>query len=308
MPKCKLCSAQSVIWLRDQNRGLCQKHFEEYFLSRVKRAISKYKMLKKSEKVVVGLSGGKDSLVTAWSLKKLGYNVEGVFIDLGFKHYSEASFKAVENFCKRFNIPFERVDMKNKFGVTVPELLSANRRKSCSLCGSVKRYVLNKIALEKNAILATGHHLSDEISQLIGNFLNLQHEYLWRQSPILPEEEGMARKIKPLCLLREEEIEKIAEILQIQPVREKCPFSKGATTFKNRKLAKEIENIFPGASYRLYTQFLEKKEEIFKPHEVELKRCKICGYKTILDICNFCRWKMKWEEKSGKLKVKSHNI
>lgn len=89
--KCKKCGAQAIIHLKQHNIALCAEHYEEFFLSRVKKAIHVFKMFDKPSKILVAVSGGKDSLVLWDVLDRLEYQTEGLYIDLGIGNYSETS-------------------------------------------------------------------------------------------------------------------------------------------------------------------------------------------------------------------------
>ena len=77
----------------------------------VKQTLAKIK-LSKRDKILVALSGGKDSTVTAYLLKKFGYNIEGFHINLGMGGYSERCLEAVKQLCKQLDIKLYLYDIK----------------------------------------------------------------------------------------------------------------------------------------------------------------------------------------------------
>ena len=83
---------------------------------KVAETIRKYKLMRKSDKVVVALSGGKDSTSVIYILKKLGYDVHGLMIDLHLGEWSEIHKKNIEKFCLENQIPLTVVDLKKEIG------------------------------------------------------------------------------------------------------------------------------------------------------------------------------------------------
>lgn len=78
--RCRICKREAVHRVRSFGIALCEQHLEEFCLKRVKEAIRRYKMFNKKDKVLVAVSGGKDSLVTWDILVKLGFNVTALFL------------------------------------------------------------------------------------------------------------------------------------------------------------------------------------------------------------------------------------
>ena len=79
---------------------------ERFIFENVKKTISDYKLLDEKEKVLVALSGGKDSISVLYILKKLGYNVSALTIDLNIGDYTKKNVKTARAFCKEHNIDY----------------------------------------------------------------------------------------------------------------------------------------------------------------------------------------------------------
>jgi tRNA(Ile)-lysidine synthase TilS/MesJ len=175
------------------------------FRLKVMNIIQKYGLLKKEDRVVVAVSGGKDSLALLDVLKDLGFNVSAFHIYLGIEkeNFSLNSLEIVKSFCKERKIPLYVFDLR-ELGKTVGNYKGT--RPKCSFCGLVKRYLTSKFARDFGFdALATGHHFDDEVSFIFSNLINFNLNYLVRQGPLVGGK-GLPKKIKPFyevkdCLL-----------------------------------------------------------------------------------------------------------
>lgn len=305
--KCKICGKPAVIKLRAHNIALCPEHFTEFFERQVRRTISKYKMLTPGERVLVAVSGGKDSLVLITVLQRLGYDVMGFHIDLGIGEYSQVSRQKAEAHCEKIGAPCLVYDLKEMFGMGITEAARKSKRSPCSLCGMTKRYLMNMAARETGIdVVATGHNLDDQAAALFANLLRWDVSYLAKGSPVLPAEHGFPRKVKPLALVSEREVAAYALINGIDYVRWECPHSEGARFLVYKEHLNQIEEMSPGTKRRFYQGYLDNIWR-FQDEEEErkLKPCKICGMPTAAEdgICSFCKF---WRrDEVEKLKGKS---
>lgn len=299
--KCSICGETAVINMRHHRLRLCVEHFLEWFPKQTQRTIEKYEMFGPDDRVLVAVSGGKDSLALWDVLLRLGYQADGVYINLGIggAAYSNASQERVRAFTEqRESIRYRVVNVADEYGMSVPELARERRRSSkmCSLCGLIKRHIMNRMAYEgQYTAIATGHNLDDEVATLMQNVLHWETGYLERQAPVLPATHPkLARKVKPLCRMYERDSAAYAIIRGIDYIQEECPYSVGATSILYKHLLNELEKRSPGAKSQFYLQFLKAKREqamVFPRDERPLLReCRRCGQPTMAgDLCAFCR-------------------
>ncbi len=287
--------------MRHHRLALCEEHYLQWFPQQVERAIERYKMFRPDDRVLVAVSGGKDSLALWDVLLRLGYAAEGLYIKLGISQgdYSEKSLSMVERFAaQRTGVHFQVVDVKAIYGQSVPELAKKRHRgrRICSLCGLVKRHIMNRAAYEGGyAAVVTGHNLDDEAATLIVNTLRWQTGYLARQAPVLPSTHPrLARKVKPFCRLYERETAAYVLIQGIDYIYDECPFAVGAKTIFYKAILNQLERRSPGAKLQFYLEFLRAKKRgeliLEDKEEVELKECQCCGQPTTAPgLCAFCR-------------------
>lgn len=287
--------------MKQHKLALCKEHYLEWIPEQTERFIKKYKMFTREEKVIVAVSGGKDSLSLWDILVRLGFKADGLYIGLGIdggRDYSSESHRLTENFAERNHLNLHVVDVEKEYGYSIPVLAEMSHRgkgKPCSVCGLTKRHVMNRIARDLGYdVLATGHNLDDEAATLFGNTLIWSKEFLLRQSPVLAESDGLARKVKPLCRFYEKEMTAYALLRGIEYIYEECPFAVGSTSIYYKKLLNELESDRPGAKLIFYLKFLEgRKQGLFTspdPDAPGLITCPNCGQPTTAPgECSFCR-------------------
>ena len=251
-------------------------------------------MFGKSSKILVAVSGGKDSLVLWQVLSNLGYQADGVFIDLNIEDFSLPSRRLAENMAETLGRPLHVASLKEEVGISIGDLKSRTK-KYCSLCGSIKRYFLNRVArLKGYDVLVTGHNLDDEASSLLSNVVNWQLKYLARKYPVLPEGQGFVRKAKPLCRVTAWEIKEYARRRKIEFLEERCPFSPEATRLVYAALMDDLERQMPGTKIRFYMDYLNKAYPIFHAKMEEfmerpLIQCASCGEPAVSSPCLVCK-------------------
>ncbi len=297
--KCRKCPRPAVLNMRQHKLALCDIHYPEWFTAQTQRAIEKYAMFGREDRVLVAVSGGKDSLSLWDVLLRLGYRADGLYIDLGIPDYSSLSRRKVEQFAAEHGgAGLTIVDLKAEYGETLPETARRVRRgreKPCSVCGLIKRHVMNRVTQEgQYSVLATGHNLDDEVAVLLGNILHWQTGYIVRQAPVLPaHEDGLARKAKPFCRLYERETAAYALVTGIDYIYDECPYAVGASSLYYKGILDQMEEESPGAKLQFYLGFLRAREAGFfreEVEQVELHPCANCGQPTSAPgLCAFCR-------------------
>lgn len=301
--KCKACGGKAVVNLRQHRLGLCKEHFLAWMTDQTARAIKKYWMFGKDERVLVAVSGGKDSLSLWDLLVRLGYQADGLYIGLGIDGgmgYSDRSKELCVKFASANGLKLITVDIQSDHGRSIPMLAKERGRgqtKPCSVCGVVKRHEMNRIAKELGyTVLATGHNLDDEAATLFGNTLAWDVDLLPRQAPVLPDQHGLARKVKPLCRFYEKDMAAYALLRGIDYIYEECPFSKGSSSIYYKEMLNRLEHERPGAKLAFYVKFLSARANgLFSDRPIMLTEssdnsCLNCGQPTTnTDLCAFCK-------------------
>ncbi len=290
--KCTRCKARAVVHLPSHHANFCESCFLHFFRTAVRRALKLFP-LNRNLPLMIAVSGGKDSLAVWSILDDLGYKTKGIHINLGIDGFSSESISAIEKFARSRSLPYAIYELKELLGVTLPELYKKARRTICSLCGTIKRQLLNRIAYSEGfKLVVTGHNLDDEASRLLGNIIRHKEQYLEKMYPYLPPiGDKIPAKIKPLFRVESEEIRIYCKIKNIEYFSGVCPFSKGATSHIFLEALNLLEAKMPGTK----RDFLFNHVKHSKPPETEKDYliCKKCGFPSYTEICSFCNLKSK---------------
>lgn len=291
--KCSRCQAPARFRFPSHNARFCETCLDVFVLRQVERAIHQFKMLSFGQKLLVAVSGGKDSLSVWMILKELGYQAEGLHIslELGAGQFSDASLAACQEMSQRLGAPLHVLRMEEMAGHRVEEVARANNRSFCSVCGTMKRHYLNKLCLELGFdTVATGHHLDDEAGRLLGNLIRRHQRHLDSQWPVLEGSPGgFAKKIKPLCRLAGGETKAYAKSHDLPVAAGDCPRSTGATLPYYQAAVLMLEERMPGTTRDLYLGFLEEKGGPPATPQIA-SSCAVCGTPTHAEVCTTCRF------------------
>ena len=299
--KCSRCKKTACVSLPSHHSGFCPECFDLFFSRQVETAIRREKMFTHDERILVALSGGKDSLTLMLELARQGYDVTGLHIDLGIPQSSEFARAKVEAFCAKHSLKLEVFEMA-AWGLPIPDVKRFATRPVCAVCGRLKRHHFNRIALEGGYdALATGHNLDDEVARLFANTLRWDTAYLSDQGPTLPAREGFVRKVKPLFRLSEFETANYAFLKGIEIHSAPCPYASGASFTGHKQLWGELEHRSPGQKFQFYQGFLQRGRRAFEAlDKIEgdvLAPCTECGSPTNVGVCSICRLRASIAEK-----------
>lgn len=301
--RCRTCGQKAAINMRHHRLSLCTEHYLEWLPAQVERFIQKQSLFTKEDRVLVAVSGGKDSLALWEMLARLGYKTEGLYIDLGIDEsigYSARSREYAQKFADQSGLKLNTIHLAGNYHETLPEMAMRTKRgreNPCSLCGLVKRYLFNQATLDGGFdALATAHNLDDEAAILLANTLEWSLEHLSRGQPLLPEAPGFARKVKPFARVYEFESAAYAFLRGIQWMPDECPFSRDSKQIYFKSNLNEWEDEMPGTKLRFYNNYLKALDAGAFPERqeqapaLEERRCPNCGQPTTTGgLCAFCR-------------------
>ncbi|MFA6320009.1 MAG: TIGR00269 family protein [archaeon] len=325
---CEQCTKKTSVTLPYGPHYFCEKHFTKFFENRFKKTIRKYNLFKPKEKLLIALSGGKDSCVLLYLITKYyskSNSIQALIIDEGVKGYREKAINVAKELCSKLNVNYLVVEFKKEFGLTNDKLMplvlsNPTLGGTCAFCGTMRRNLMNKYAKKLRADkLLTGHNLDDEVQSFVMNVFNNDFKRLKRMNATsgIIDYEGFVKRIKPLYETPEKEIITYAAINEIKHYsQECCPYSWTAKRNEYREMLNTFENRFPGTEYSIL-RFFENLKPYLKSNKNSenkiihsLHECKNCKEPTEKDYCKTCEMiqRIKKEEMKTKNKKEEKDL
>jgi tRNA-5-methyluridine54 2-sulfurtransferase len=292
--KCRTCRQPAIIDLPRHNANFCAEHFLELCRRQVTKAIEHWKLLERDDKILVAVSGGKDSLAVWDLLIELGYQADGLYVGLGIGDYSDVSGDYARRFAADRGLKLIEISLRGEYGYDIPTAAKATRRVPCSACGLSKRHLFDKAAIDGGyTALVTGHNLDDEAAVLLGNTMRWEIDYLARQLPKLEARDGFPKKVKPLVRLTEREMAAWCVVRGIDYLVDECPIAAGNKHLGYKATLNAMEAESSGSKAAFYLNFVERMAPLLAGHLKDdreaLRECEQCGAPTSGEVCAFCR-------------------
>ena len=222
----------------------------QHILGQVRRCVEDYHMIEAGDKVAVGVSGGKDSLLTLTALARLrdfypiSFQLEAITLETGTPGMS---FDAVAELCRELEVPYTRIH------VPVYQIVFEERKEknSCSLCAKLRRGSLNTALTERGIHkIALGHHYDDAIETLLMNLLFEGRIGCFQ--PVTYLDRTGITQIRPLLYCREDDIRRTVERLRLPVVHNPCPANGSTRRQEVKDLIHQLEGRYPDIKQKLF--------------------------------------------------------
>ncbi len=283
-PPCSSCGKPAAVHLAYAARHLCAGCFIAYFEKRFMRTVREFSMIKPGDRVAVGLSGGKDSVVMLHLLskmrKRLPFELVAITIDEGVKGYRPATLKVAKAACRQLKVPLKVMTFKADSGLTLDEMMKRTGTSACSWCGVFRRYLLNKGAREAKAHkIAIGHNLDDVAQTVLMNMMRNEPARLARFLEPLSEDAHLIPRIRPLMRTYEKEVAIYALLRGIGIHYSECPYAHFSFRQHVKTQLNDTEEKYPGTKMRILASFIEMEKLMRKglPEKLEISHCTLCG-------------------------------
>ena len=288
---------------RYSGEKLCGSCFCKSIENKVRGTISKYEMFVPQDKIMVAVSGGKDSVTLLHILTKIekaypDATLSAVTVDEGIKGYRDEALKFAIKNCQKLGVKHAVTSFKEMYGYKLDEIVNMIREKKekeltpCSYCGVLRRRALNIAAREADVDkLATAHNLDDETQTILLNIIHGDALRIARAKPVLTLiHPKLVKRVKPLCEVPEKEVAFYAYLRRIEFQGIPCPYAQTALRNDVRTIINRMEEKHAGTKFTIFRSMERIRPALEAMAEkAKLQNCRKCGEPTIGEICKPCQ-------------------
>lgn len=304
MTVCTLCGRNEAVFGRSYSgENLCGRCFCKTIEDRVRKTISRYEMLGPKDRIMVAVSGGKDSVTLLHILAKIEKAFPDVVlcagtVDEGIGEYRDEALRIAEGNCGKLGVEHVVTSFKELFGYELDEIVELIRRRGesgltpCSYCGVLRRKALNILAREAGVDkLVIAHSLDDETQTMLLNVVHGDPMRIVRSKPVLDVvHPKFVQRVKPLCMVPEKEVVFYAYLKGIKFQSIPCPYAQTALRNDIRTMLNRMEHKHAGTLFTVFNSIERIRPALeASAEEVKLQDCKLCGEPTVGEICRACQ-------------------
>ena len=215
----------------------------------VRRCVDDYNMIRAGDRIAVGVSGGKDSLVLLVLLAGLKkffnkpFELEAVTIDMGLG----MDYSGVEALCRELEVPYTVVKTE-----IAPIIFDHRKEKNpCSMCSKMRRGALNQAILEKGFNkLALGHHYDDAVETFLMSLLFEGRISCFQ--PVTDLDRTGIIQIRPMLYIHEQSIQNFSNRYELPILENRCPVDKQTKREEVKKLIYDLSATYPELKERIF--------------------------------------------------------
>ena len=213
----------------------------------MRRCIEDYKMISPGDKIAVGVSGGKDSLVLLKLLAGLrqymDFEVEAITIDMGLG----MDYSGIEAMCRELDVTYTIVKTE-----IAPIIFDYRKEKNpCSMCSKMRRGALNQALLDRGLNkLALGHHYDDAVETFVMNLLFEGRIGCFQ--PVTDLDRTGIIQIRPMLYIHEKTVDSFAKRYELPVVENRCPVDKQTKREEVKELVYNLSATYPDLKERIF--------------------------------------------------------
>ena len=221
---------------------------EQKLLSHLRKCIREYGLIEDGDRILVGVSGGKDSLTLLYALKKLqafcpeSFTLQAVSVDTGLS----MDFSGVRSFCEALKVPYS-IEKTEISKIVFEEKKEDN---PCSLCANMRRGALVNAAVKLNCNkLALGHNKDDYLTTLLLSLIYEGRFYTFAPLTAYPDRE--IKIIRPLLYVAEASVRDFADENSFPVLKNLCPADHITKRSEMAELLRKLQKKYPDIRERL---------------------------------------------------------
>lgn len=284
-PRCSFCDREAIITIKYARLRLCKRHLEEFLIKRLKK-------VELPKRVLLGLSGGKDSVALLYLLKKVGTEVVAATVDT-VPNYTSLEAELAKRVAEELGVTHYTVYAKELYGFTALSYKKL-RRAPCSICSKLRRHALELLARRLGIeYIATGHNMDDMASWALSYILRGDFQSLKKVRPV-ERPKGPARgRVKPLFWIGEKEIMTFLLSKKLPWLKASCPLYEPRSTFVDyvKETILKLEERYGNVRINLLNYVVRR--EGGNEGEGEPNACKYCGGPAWGEVCSVCSLRRK---------------
>ncbi len=307
--KCSKCSKEAEYEIPYAGLHLCREHFIEFINGKVKREMREQVRFRPDDRILLAISGGKDSMLMMHQIHLIYGNwrnldILAVTVDEGIGDFRQKCAEVAGEYAKKLGIEYHVIRFKDYIGITTDEVAGVDEElKPCTYCGVFRRKVLNQYAKEVSAnYLLLGLNLDDFAQSIVMNVTRGDVERLTRLAPHTKVREGFVPRLAPLRRVLEREVRWYNHAAGVPYYSGRCPYAPMAIRDEYREFLNNLEKRDPAIKFSTLN-FYEKLKPRISGETTPLNRCRICGEPTVGEVCKACELTARFE----KLRVKKLN-
>ena len=229
----------------------------------VRRCVDDYNMIQTGDRIAVGVSGGKDSLVLLVLLAGLKqyfnkpFELEAITIDMGLG----MDYSPVEDLCRKLDVPYHIVKTE-----IAPIIFDHRKEKNpCSMCSKMRRGALNQALLDKGFNkLALGHHYDDAVETFMMNLLFEGRIGCFQ--PVTNLDRTGIIQIRPMLYIHERTVDNFAKRMDLPIIENRCPVDKETKREEVKTLVYDLAQTYPEIKDRIFGAMQRYPLPEWEPH------------------------------------------
>lgn len=215
----------------------------------LRRCVDDYNMIGEGDRIAVGVSGGKDSLVLLVLMAALKeyfhkpFELEAITIDMGLG----MDYSGVQTLCDRWNVPYTIVKTE-----IAPIIFDHRKEKNpCSMCAKMRRGALNQAILDRGFNkLALGHHYDDAVETFLMSLLFEGRISCFQ--PVTNLDRTGIVQIRPMLYIHEKTVDNFARRQELPVIENRCPVDKTTKREEVKKLIYDLSQTYPDLKERIF--------------------------------------------------------